>query len=140
MPIFYIQHMQRQLIETIRKKNINALFIDECFIFLDEWKEMIKELKRPVDVIWIATNALGHHRFLSSNDDLTVYNDFIKVKLDVNLRNCESIVKEAFRCDERFDSGYKEGLVLPPKNFPNGVDPTHFNSCEDAITKNAESD
>ena len=121
--------------KTIRKNKIKALFIDECDILSDSWKEMIKSIKKHVNVIWISTNGYGHSLILSGEDNLSVFSDLMKFKLDVNLRNCASIVKEAFRLEERQCSDYKEGLVLPPANFPNGIKPTHFTSLEDAVTE-----
>ena len=112
----------------IQENNINALFIDECNIHL--WKDILKNLQQHTNVIWIAANGISHG--ISPMESI---DDFIKFELDVNLRNCASIVKEALRRDERGSSSYKKGLVLPPKNFPNGTLPAHFNSLEGAITE-----
>ncbi|XP_066914421.1 uncharacterized protein [Clytia hemisphaerica] len=122
-----------KLVKRIKTKNINALFIDECWIVDEKPKKIITDLKEYVDVIWIALNGYGHQRILSGDGDLSVYDDFIKFELDVNLRNCESIVKEALSFEERKSSGYKEGLVLPPPNHPDGEKPYYSVSFEDAV-------
>uniref|UniRef100_A0A7M5WX47 Uncharacterized protein n=1 Tax=Clytia hemisphaerica TaxID=252671 RepID=A0A7M5WX47_9CNID len=124
---------QELLISTIREKNIKALLIDECNISEGSWKEIIRDLKQQMDVIWIASNGKGHIAILSGNEDLTMYEDFTKFKLDTNLRNPKSIVQGALMRDDGGNSGYKEGLVLPPANFPNGVVPAHVGSLGDAI-------
>ncbi|XP_066914135.1 uncharacterized protein [Clytia hemisphaerica] len=122
-----------KLMERIKTKKINALFIDECWITREKTKEMVMKVKQHVDVIWIASNGYGHRDILLGDEDLSVYDDFIKFELDVNLRNCESIAKEALSYEERYSSGYKEGLVLPPPNHPDGEKPYHFVSFEDAM-------
>ncbi|XP_066929598.1 uncharacterized protein [Clytia hemisphaerica] len=123
------------LMKKIRTKNINALFIDECDITGNQLKEMITKVKQHVDVIWIASNGYSHREILKGDKDFSMYDDFMKYEFDVNLRNCESIVKEALSFEERESSEYKEGLVLPPPNHPNGKQPYHSKSFEDAITE-----
>uniref|UniRef100_A0A7M5XLA0 Uncharacterized protein n=2 Tax=Clytia hemisphaerica TaxID=252671 RepID=A0A7M5XLA0_9CNID len=120
-----------KLVKRIKTKNINALFIDECYIIDEKRKEMVMKVKQHVDVIWIASDGYGHQRSLEGY--LSVYDDFMKFELDVNLRNCESIVKEALSFEEKDSSGYKEGLVLPPPNHPDGEKPYHSGSFEDAV-------
>uniref|UniRef100_A0A7M5XDB7 Uncharacterized protein n=3 Tax=Clytia hemisphaerica TaxID=252671 RepID=A0A7M5XDB7_9CNID len=141
-------HIEK-LMKKIQTKNINALFIDECDITGNQLKEMIMKVKQHVKVIWIASNGSGHRHFLSGEEnllftnvntlsglgDLSPYDDFMKYELDVNLRNCKSIVTEALRLEERESSGYKEGLVRPPQNHPDGEKPYHSKSFEDVITK-----
>ncbi|XP_066923256.1 uncharacterized protein [Clytia hemisphaerica] len=122
-----------KLTKRIRTGNIKALFIDECDITDNQWKEVIMKVKQHVDVIWIASDGFGHQDLLSGDQDFSVYDDFMKFGLDVNLRNCESIVREALSYEERDNSPYKEGLVLPPPNHPNGKQPYPFSSFEDAI-------
>ncbi|XP_066929585.1 uncharacterized protein [Clytia hemisphaerica] len=124
-----------KLMKRIRTRNINALFIDECDISDNQLKEMITKVKQDVDVIWIASNGYGHREILSSYEVLSMYDDFMKYELDVNLRNCKSIVKEALSFEEREGSTYKEGLVLPPPNHPNGKQPYHSDSFENGITE-----
>uniref|UniRef100_A0A7M5XME8 Uncharacterized protein n=2 Tax=Clytia hemisphaerica TaxID=252671 RepID=A0A7M5XME8_9CNID len=116
-------------------RHINALFIDECEVTYNQWKEIIMKVKQHVEVIWIASNGLGHQRILSGDEDLSLYDDFIKYELDVNLRNCQSIVKEALSFEEKTTLYYIEGLVFPPPNHPNGKQPYHSKSFEDAITE-----
>uniref|UniRef100_A0A7M5TQT9 Uncharacterized protein n=1 Tax=Clytia hemisphaerica TaxID=252671 RepID=A0A7M5TQT9_9CNID len=128
------EDMER-LTKRIRRRNIKALFIDECHITDYQWKEMIMKVKQHVDVIWIASNGMAHHDILSGREDLSEYDDFMEYELDVNLRNCESIVREALSFEERDSSVYKDGLVLPPMNHPNGKQPYPSSSFEDAITK-----
>uniref|UniRef100_A0A7M5WX24 Uncharacterized protein n=1 Tax=Clytia hemisphaerica TaxID=252671 RepID=A0A7M5WX24_9CNID len=122
-----------KLTNRIRTGNIKALFIDECAITDNQSKEIIMKVKQHVDVIWIASNGANHRYILSGDEHLSVYDDFMKFELDVNLRNCESIVKEAFSFEERNPSEYKEGLVLPPQNHPDGEKPYHSKSFEDVI-------
>eukprot|EP00111_Clytia_hemisphaerica_P012474 TCONS_00036609-protein len=124
-----------KLVKNIRMKNINALFIDECNITDDLLKEMITKVKQHVEVIWIASNGYGHREILKGDKDFSMGNDFMKYELDVNLRNCESIVREALNFEESSSSTYKEGIVLPPPNHPNGKQPYHSDSFEDAITE-----
>ncbi|XP_066930831.1 uncharacterized protein [Clytia hemisphaerica] len=121
-----------KLVERIRTRNINALFVDES-ILDNQSKEMIMKVKQHVDLIWIASNGYGHRDILLGGEDLSMYDDFMKYELDVNLRNCESIVREALSLEERYNSSYKEGLVLPPPNHPDGKKPYHSKSFEDAI-------
>uniref|UniRef100_A0A7M5WXB9 Uncharacterized protein n=2 Tax=Clytia hemisphaerica TaxID=252671 RepID=A0A7M5WXB9_9CNID len=130
-----IKEETEKLMKRIRTGNIKALFIDECWITDSQWKEMITKVKQHVEVIWIASNGFGHQDILSGVEDLSVYDDFMKYELDVNLRNCESIVREALSFEERDSSTYKKGLVLPPPNHPNGKQPYHSDSFEDAITE-----
>ena len=83
-------------------------------------------------MIWIAADAYSHRKIISGKDDLLDYDDFMKVELNVNLRNCESIVKEAFRRD---DSDYKKDLIFPQPNFPKGLEPIHVSTLKEAITE-----
>jgi len=128
-----IEEEMEKLMNRIRTGNIKALFIDESRITNIISKEMIMKIRQHVEVIWIASNGLGHKEVLSGEADLSTYEDFMKYELDVNLRNCESIVREALRFEEGKSSSYKEGLVLPPPNHPNGKEPYHSDSFEDAI-------
>uniref|UniRef100_A0A7M5X0V2 Uncharacterized protein n=2 Tax=Clytia hemisphaerica TaxID=252671 RepID=A0A7M5X0V2_9CNID len=125
----------KELRELIRRKNIKGLFIDECYIEMNELKETINDLEKEVDIIWIASDSRGHASIISGYEDLSTYNDFAKFELSTNLRNHKAIVEEAIKFDKEKPSDYEEGLNFPPSNFPNARLPLHVKKINDAMVE-----
>ncbi|XP_066917250.1 uncharacterized protein [Clytia hemisphaerica] len=116
------------LLGKIKSRDIKALFFDECNVYLkgQNWTE---ELASLVDYLWIvpATLSLGRrsHREWTAN--------FTLVNLEQNFRNSRQIVEATKSFAEEKDYEYKEGIVMPPGNFPGGCEPIFVDLFEDAV-------
>uniref|UniRef100_A0A7M5X6J9 Uncharacterized protein n=1 Tax=Clytia hemisphaerica TaxID=252671 RepID=A0A7M5X6J9_9CNID len=117
------------LAETIKSRDIKALFIDECKMFsMDnlKWEKLIS----LVDFLWIVptTNIPSHS---SSYDYFSTR--FSLVNLKQNFRNTQQIVKATKSVADKRAYKYKEGIVMPLDNFPGGCEPMFVETFEEAV-------
>ena len=82
-----------------------------------------------VDYLWLvpSTKSLKNEYYL----DLSI--DFSFVRLEQNFRNSQQIVDATKSVAEEKDYKYKEGIVMPPGNFPGGCEPIFTKRFEDAV-------
>ena len=115
----------------IENKGIKALLIDECDVKHLLFKDMdIERLSKLVEIIWIAPNA---ENLCNNYQESLLTNHFISITLSQNLRNSRAIVEVAKSNAEQRNYIYKEGLQMPPANFPSGCPPTFVNTFKEAI-------
>ena len=90
--------------------------------------ESMKRMFEMVDLMWIvpSTDDLSHKDFKDWEDTFTF------LDLSQNFRNSRDVVKTIKSFAEE-DYDYKEGIVMPPENFPTGCPPVFVYSFEDAI-------
>ncbi|XP_066921009.1 uncharacterized protein [Clytia hemisphaerica] len=115
-----------QILEQIRQDDIKAIFCDEFDMSL---KDRIWKMHDLVDILWIVPSTLG----LRFRDDEEWEDEFTFLDLSQNFRNSKEIVKMTKSHAEDTEYDYKEGIVMPPENFPAGCTPIFVDSLEEAM-------
>ena len=116
--------------EEIKTRDIKALFIDECDLRLGSTKKWIeKEVMPLVDYLWIVPSTLS----LNDGEQRRWSTKFTLVNLEQNFRNSQQIVKATKSVAEKKHYFYKEGIAVPPGNFPGGCEPIFVDLFEDAV-------
>ena len=118
-----------QLLQQIIQDDIKAVFCDE--IDMDGGKELISKMTKIVDFLWVvpSTNDLSYESFNEWEGKFRFLN------LSQNFRNSREIVKTTKSVAEKKRYDYKQGIVMPPENFPTGCTPLLVNSIKTAITE-----
>ncbi|XP_066933649.1 uncharacterized protein [Clytia hemisphaerica] len=117
--------LDEDIMKFISMNNIKALFLDEW----DIHKETIDRLPNCVEYIWIAPNASN----LNEKKEEQLQDEFEILRLSLNLRNSESIVKTSkYSADERYYR-YPSGLSATSRNLPRGPDPVFTESVPHAL-------
>ncbi|XP_066932884.1 uncharacterized protein [Clytia hemisphaerica] len=115
-----------ELIKQVNQDGIKALFCDE---FDTKNNESMRKIMKMVDFLWIvpSTDILYYKNFKVWKDE------FSFLDLSQNFRNSRKIVE--MTKFQAFINGYqyKEGIVMPPDNFPAGCEPIFVDSFGNAI-------
>ncbi|XP_066910457.1 uncharacterized protein [Clytia hemisphaerica] len=115
-----------QILQKIAQHDIKAVFCDEIDMFDSE---LFKKMLKIVHSLWIVPMTEGlHFGHFEEWEDIFTFLD-----LSQNFRNAREIVKTTkFYAEERrYD--YKEGIIMPPANFPTGCTPIFVDSFENAM-------
>eukprot|EP00111_Clytia_hemisphaerica_P022505 TCONS_00066176-protein len=118
-----------RLVEMIKRRDIKALFIDEYEIRPQYKKWIRKEVMPLVDYLWIVPSTGD----LSDGNYQEVSTDFLVVNLEQNFRNSQQIVKSTKSVAEEHDYDYKQGIVMPLGNSPDGCEPIFVDTFEEAV-------
>ena len=115
-----------RILRKIVQHDIKAIFCDE---FDMTRSESIKKMMKIAGFLWIVpwTNDLQLGDFRKWE------NEFTFLDLSQNFRNSREIVKTTKSFAEWEYYRYKEGIVMPPENFPTGCPPIFVDSLEDAM-------
>uniref|UniRef100_A0A7M5V782 Chromosomal replication initiator protein DnaA ATPAse domain-containing protein n=1 Tax=Clytia hemisphaerica TaxID=252671 RepID=A0A7M5V782_9CNID len=118
---------RERILHKITQHGIKAVFCDE-FVFWNN-NDLIKKMMEMVDFLWIvpATEALSLSDFKRWEDEFTI------LDLSKNFRNSREIVKSIKSFAEEKDYVYKEGIVMPPENFPTGCPPIFVDTFREAM-------
>ena len=140
--IFFLQGNEfEDLLKEISRREIKALFIDECHFDNTIKVHHIKEVSTSVQMIWLTlTNAMvinSDDRDFESKvvNELQIEKGFAHIKLSKNLRNSKSIVQETLTLKKMAEFYSKGYYAMTPWNFPAGCAPQHFESLKEAINR-----
>ncbi|XP_066917654.1 uncharacterized protein [Clytia hemisphaerica] len=123
------QNVHIRFVEMIKKRDVKALFIDEHDVYT-QTEELLKEEVMPlVDYLWIVPSTES----LSDGIYQELSTDFLVVNLEQNFRNSQQIVKSTKLVAEEKGYEYKEGIVMPLGNFPDGCEPIFVDTFEEAV-------
>eukprot|EP00111_Clytia_hemisphaerica_P022810 TCONS_00067146-protein len=118
-------------IDVIRERKTKGAFLDEYHLQNND--PFLKELSALVDFLWVvpSTNSLRvfHHEFPNFEKEYTV------LRLETNFRNTKKMVVDIKKRALENDYGYKEGIVMPLENSPDGREPTVVKTFKDAMQK-----
>ena len=115
------------LLQKVNQDEIKAIFCDEFDIWRD--LELLEKMVKKVDYLWIVpmTENLCVGKFEEWQDKFTF------LDLSQNFRNSREIVKMAKSYAEKTAYFYKEGISMPPENFPTGCIPIFVDSFHGAM-------
>ncbi|XP_066916934.1 uncharacterized protein [Clytia hemisphaerica] len=118
-------------IDVIRERNTKGAFLDEYHLQNND--PFLKELSALVDFLWVvpSTNSLHvfHHEFPNFEKEYTV------LRLETNFRNTKKMVADIKNRALENDYRYKEGIVMPLENSPDGREPTVVKTFKDGMQK-----
>ncbi|XP_066935003.1 uncharacterized protein [Clytia hemisphaerica] len=114
-------------------------------IFFDEWdgykqsssrrQDLGKRLIKEVPICWIAPNSLYRSKYSTPSIKKELGDEFVLVKLALNLRNTKEICNKAMSVADQTLFQYANGLTKPPPNFPNGLSLYYAESFSEAISR-----
>eukprot|EP00111_Clytia_hemisphaerica_P005277 TCONS_00015242-protein len=117
------------MVKEIQNDDIKALLIDECDVLRLQEDSLIDILLKLVEVIWVAPNAKSQY----AGRDNFLRDDFLFLNLSQNLRNSRATAQMAKKHAEKSNYLYKEGVKMPPANFPSGCPPTFVHTFKEAV-------
>ncbi|XP_066912123.1 uncharacterized protein [Clytia hemisphaerica] len=124
--------VQDRLTEKIKSRDIKALFMDEFNTWPSKIIDWIKEKVTPlVDYLWIvpSTESITKRHY----EQLSTITNFSFLNLEQNFRNSKEVVQATNLQALKSKYSYREGIVMPPGNFPSGCSPLFVDSFKDAV-------
>ncbi|XP_066925282.1 uncharacterized protein, partial [Clytia hemisphaerica] len=132
--IFVIQikrwSQHEHILQNLMQHDIKAVFCDE---FNMHQRDLIEKMKEMVDFLWIVPSTKNLSDHLSDHSLGLWRNEFTFLDLSQNFRNAREIVKSTISSAEENDYKYKQGIVMPPENFPTGCPPIFVDTFEEAM-------
>uniref|UniRef100_A0A7M6DJL4 Uncharacterized protein n=1 Tax=Clytia hemisphaerica TaxID=252671 RepID=A0A7M6DJL4_9CNID len=120
------------LLDDIKQHKAKAMFIDEFDLRTGD--ETVNKILELCDMVWIVPSTESMY----FNDNCNGFKEqFTTLNLSHNFRNCRSVVKSTKMVADETDYLFKEGIVMPPSNFPSGTAPTvmFVRSIRDAVSR-----